>query len=798
MKFSATYLKKFLDPAPETVEIAELLTFCGLEVEEIQEWHSLPGGLKNFVTGRVLDVWPHPQADRLRCTLVDAGLQRPLQVICGAPNVAPGQSVILAMEGAVIHLPGKEPFTIKKTKIRGEISEGMICAEDEIGLGISHEGILVLHDQPPPGTPAAQYFGVLSDTVLTVNITPNRPDATSYIGLARDLCAVLNARNQSTRLVKEFLKTEELEEGRCPVEFEILDREGCKAYAGVMVEDVHVGPSPSWLKSLLESCGHKSINNVVDIANLVMLETGQPLHFFDADTLEGNLEIRRAYSGEKILFLDGSERELCVDDLVIADASGAHCLAGIMGGRRTAVSEKTRRIFIEAAWFAPSSVRRSARYHRLHTDASYRFERHTDTAAIIPALKRAAYLLKLLAEAKVISPFCLKSDSFPVPPIEFSMERLNRFLGTNLSESDVENILRNLEFQVTTPTEGSFRVTPPSFKPDVQRFEDVAEEVIRIAGFHLLEEKKEMCFTPVVRKEPEIFELRRHLAHRLVHIGLQEVITYPMVNPEFSLPLDQRIKLANPISNEMSLMRASLFESMLPVAAYNMRRQQQDVRLFEIGKVFKWNGDEPDERELVGLLMTGRRFPESWNNPSTPADLFFLKGIVELISEGLIWKSVASDDFFSEKFQLLNASGQEVGFAGSFQSNLLKKLDIRQPVFFAEVHLENILKPELKRRRYTAPPRYPEVRRDLAFVLSKDIPYSRVEEEIRKAAGPLLKRMILFDVYEGKNLPPGTLSQAIGLFFRHDERTLTDEEVQAAVHSIIQRLQTTLHAELRS
>jgi phenylalanyl-tRNA synthetase beta chain len=798
MKFSATYLKKFLDPAPETEEITELLTFCGLEVEEVQEWHSVPGGLKNFVTARILEVWPHPQADRLRCTLVDAGLEQPLKVICGAPNVAAGQSVILALEGAVVHLPGKEPFTIKKTKIRGEISEGMICAEDEIGIGPGHEGIWVLDDTPAPGTPAAEYFKVHSDTILTVNITPNRPDATSYLGLARDLCAVLNARNRPTRLVREFLEKKALQEGPCPIPFEILDPEGCKAYAGILVEGLQVGPSPDWLRTLLESCGHKSINNAVDIANLVMLETGQPLHFFDADLLEGQLEIRRAKAGEKMLFLDGVERELRSDDLVIADLAGAHCLAGIMGGRRSAVSENTKRIFIEAAWFHPGSIRRSARHHKLHTDASYRFERNTDPQAIMPALMRAAYLLEKWADGKTTSPYTLHKVHFSLPSIQFSLQKLNHFLGTALTEAVVESILRDLEFEVTTHSNGHFSVTPPSFKPDVQRFEDVAEEVIRIAGFHLLEEKKEMCFSPGVQNSASPFKRRRRLAQKLVDLGLQEVISYPMVNPEYAVAQDARIQLANPISNEMAWMRASMVESMLPVAAHNLRRQQTDVRFFEMGKIFKWIENEPEERDMLGLLVTGRRFPESWNNPPIPADLFYLKGIVALISREITWKSAASDNFFSEKFVMLDVSGQEVGLAGSINGHLLKKLDIRQPVYFAEIRLEHLQLPEFGPRQFAAPPRYPEVRRDLAFLLSKDIPYGRVEDEIKKAAGPLLRRMILFDVYEGKNLPEGTCSLAIGLFFRHDERTLTDEEVQTAINRIIQRLETSLNAVLRS
>lgn len=799
MKFSVSYLQKFLEPAPAAEEIADLLTFCGLEVEDIQEWHSLPGGLKNFVTGRVLEVWPHPQADRLLCTRVDAGQGRILQVVCGAPNVEAGQSVILALEGATVRIPGKEPFTIRKTKIRGEVSEGMICAEDEIGLGTSHEGILVLKDQPAPGTPAAQYFGVRSDTLLTINITPNRPDATSYLGLARDLCAALNARSRPTRLVREFLEKKSLEEGPCPIAFEILDTDGCTAYAGLLVEGVRVGPSPDWLKNILESCGHKSVNNVVDIANLVMLETGQPLHFFDADTLTGRLEIRRAHPGEKMLFLDGAERELRSEDLVIADATGAHCLAGIMGGRRTAVSDHTHRVFIEAAWFNPGSVRRSARHHKLHTDASYRFERHTDPLALLPALKRAAYLLEQWAGAQSMSPVSIKQMPFHPPPlIEFSLERLNHFLGTGFPPCFVENILKDLEFEVVTGSEGHFSVRPPSFKPDVLRFEDVAEEVIRIAGFHLLEEKKSMHFTPTVQKTPGLFRLRRQLAHRLVHLGLQEIISYPMVNPEIALQQEGRIKLANPISSEMAWMRASLAESMLPVAAHNLRRQQQDVRLFEMGKVFRWKENEPEEVEMLGLLATGRRFPESWNNPSAPADLYYLKGLTELVSGKLIWKSAAADAFFSEKFHLVDASGHVVGMAGSVQGSLLRKIDIRQPVYFAEILLEPFYQSELKSRRFATPPRYPEVRRDLAFVVSKDIPYSRVEEEIKKAAGPFLRKLVLFDVYEGKNLPEGTCSLAVGLFFRHDERTLTDEEVQTAVQNIIRRLQTSLKAELRT
>lgn len=799
MKFSLKYLQKFLDPAPPAEEIPDLLTFCGLEVEETKAWHSLPGGLKNFVTGRVLEVWPHPGADRLRCTRVDAGLERPLQVICGAPNVAAGQSVIVALEGAEIHLPGIEPFIIKKTKIRGELSEGMICAEDEIGLGTSHEGILVLPDSPAPGTPAARYLAVYSDTIITVNITPNRPDATSYLGLARDICAALNARNRATRMARETLVKAALTQGSCPVRFIVKNPESCAAYAGVLVEGLAVGPSPDWLRYLLESCGHKSINNVVDTANLVMLETGQPLHFFDADTLSGEVEIRHAREGEKMMFLDGVERELMPHDLVIADSEGPHCLAGIMGGRRTAVTQATRRIFIEAAWFQPGMIRRSARHHKLQTEASYRFERHADPMALVPALERALHVLKETCGAASHSTYALfKTDSWPSPLVKFATERLNNFLGTGFGKPFVQKILEDLEFRIVEENNDSLTITPPSFKPDVQRFEDVAEEVIRIAGYHHLGEASEMRFTPPARSTTERYTLRRRLATRMADIGLQEVISYPMINPDLAVTHDHRVRLANPISSELAWMRASLLESMLPVAAHNLRRQQTDVRLFEVGRTFLLLDGHPHETEKLGMLTTGRRLPESWINPSLPADLFYLKGLISHMLPLAQWEKAGEDKAFSEKYLIRLPQGSEVGWAGVIKPLWLKKLDIRQPVFFAEILLDSVLQEHEAPRRFPQPPRFPEVRRDLAFVVDKSVAWRLMENEIRAAAGPLLRRLILFDVYEGKNLPEGKYSLAMGLIFRHDERTLTDEEVNNAIGQVISRIEAKFKAELRT
>lgn len=801
MKFSVQLIQKFLDPAPSTQEIPDILTFCGLEVEEVETWHSVPGGLKNFVTARVVEVWPHPNADHLKCTRVDAGEGRLRQVVCGAPNVAAGHFVILALEGAEIRLPEKAPFIIRKTKIRGEVSEGMICAEDELGLGSGHDGILVLPDAPHPGTPAADYFQVQTDTILHGNITPNRPDATSHLGLARDIYAVLRARGTQVQLVADRLESAHLPEGGCPIVVDLQDSEGCPIYASVVLDQVQVGPSPAWLRHRLESLGHKSVNAAVDIANLVMLELGQPLHLFDADCLEKKVVVRRAAPGEKLLFLDGVERTLSSEDLVIADARKAHCLAGIMGGRESAVSERTRRIFIEAAWFQPARIRRSVRHHKLHTEAAYRFERQMDPGALKPALARAVYLLQSLCGARLQGGIQRVGQSPASPsPIQISAHRLNQFLGTAFSEDFVGSILKDLAFEVQRSVPGVLSVTPPTFKPDIHHFEDVVEEVIRIAGYHLLPSPQSVTFRPAARPSSTPFAFRRAIAHRLAHLGLQEVVTNPMVNPKLEVISEGRVALRNPISKDMAHLRQSLLESMLPAAAHNIRRQQHDIRFFEWGRLFRLQEAQPTEWEALGFLLCGRRFPESWVNTKQKTDFYILRGYIQQVVPGLRWEleEIYPPAFYAA-FRLIDARGRVRGRAGQVHRNFLGPLDVKEDVYFAEIFWEpqDFSAETAASRRFRHPPRYPEVRRDLAFVVHRSRLFEQLEEVVRQAAGPFLRRVILFDVYEDKNLPSDTISLAIGLIFRHDERTLTDEEVNEAIRRVVHKAEATLGAKLR-
>ncbi|MCS6980981.1 MAG: phenylalanine--tRNA ligase subunit beta [Flavobacteriales bacterium] len=799
MKFSFRYLSKFLNPLPGVDELADLLTFCGLEVEHVEEWYSHKYGLKNIVVGQVVKVWPHPKADRLVCTLVNIGGERILQIVCGAPNVKEGQKVVVALEGAKLEVPGKGLLTIQKTLIRGQVSEGMLCAPDEIGIDTSHEGILVLEDEAKPGTPASEYFHVQSDVIFTVNITPNRPDATHHLGLARDVRAALNARSRPTQLIIDWMEQEPIREAEGPIPVFVEASEAAPYYTGCLVEGLTVGPSPEWLKYFLESCGYKSVNNVVDVANMVMLELGQPLHFFDADKLQGSIRVRWARAGEKLLFLDGVERTLQPSDLVIADESKAHCLAGIMGGKESAVALDTQRIFIESAWFHPTVIRKSARYHRLNTEASYRFERRTDPAMVKAAVERALFLLKELAGARPKGGLvAIGRPPMSEVEIPFSPSQANHFLGTDLAEEEMVAILNDLGFSVETLADQNWIVRPPSFRADVLRWQDVAEEIIRIAGFQRLASSEVIRFSPPQSLDESAFEKRRKIAHRLSHLGFTEIITYPMVNPDLVGTDEHTVHLKNPISQEMSVLRRSLLESMLPVAVYNIHRQMEHLKLFEIGRIFKKMDAEVQETEVLGILVTGARYPDNWYNPRAQTDFYFLKGVLNSFPgwnldwhpESSVWNGLSG-------FLLTHPKDGIVGYAVQPPQSWLEKLDLDKSIYFVQVILtENLLRSG-KRLRHLAPPRFPVVRRDLAFLVPKNVPFKKMEEWVWNTGGEFLRDVELFDVYEGKNIPADHRSIALRLIFRNDERTLTDEEVQKAVENIATSIEQNCQATWR-
>jgi len=799
MKYSVRAIQKYLEPPPGAEEIADILTNCGLEVEFMEEWSNFPGTLENFVVARVIEVKPHPNADRLKCTLVDAGEGRLRSVVCGAPNVAPGQVVILAKENAEIRIPGKDPFTIQKAKIRGEISEGMICAADEIGIGKDHEGIFILDNTFPPGTPASEVFAVWKDIVLFINVTPNRPDATSHRGLARDIYSVLKGKKKKVILTEKF-EIPVIKTGRCPIPFKIESPEACYRYAGALVKNVQIGPSPQWLKNTLESCGIKSINNAVDIANYVMIETGQPLHFFDAKKIQGKVIIRKANSNEKMSFLDGKERTFLPDDLVIADESRPLCLAGILGGSHSAVTEETTEIFIESAWFHPSIIRKSVKGHQIHTEASYRFERHTDPEGCLPALSLAIKLLQELCKAQMSGePEIIITKEYVSEPIAVNTRELNAFLGTDLDEKDMVDILRNLGFKISPDEEHVFLVFPPSFKPDIKRWQDVAEEIIRIIGFDSIHRKPKICFSITHKQAQSSFSRNRELAKKFSNLGFIEIITYPMVDPIKIMDTKRHVHLLNPISSEMAVLRHSLCESMLSCAEYNLHRQQINLRLFEIGKVFGKENQNITETDYLGILICGNRFPESWYYPQSEVDIFTLKQAVQYVSPFYVeWVESQSDDNLLQPVYELHVKNQKVGKAGMLHKDLLQRFHLIQNIFFAELNLEMLFNNFKISKSYRTPPRFPEVRRDLAFLIPKNVPFKNVEEIVRRKGGNLLQKIVLFDVFDGKNLPEGLLSIAIALTFRHPDRTLTDQEINQIIQEIVQSVTQSCQAQLRS
>lgn len=810
MRISWNWLRSLIDIdnlSPQ--EAADILTGTGLEVEGVEKFEPVPGMLAGVVVGEVLTCGKHPGADRLSVCTVDIGQDGPAQIVCGAPNVAAGQKVLVATIGTELHAPGGEAFTIKKSKIRGVESHGMICAEDELGLSGDHAGIMVLDPAAQVGTPAARQLGLNDDHVLEIGLTPNRSDAMGHWGVARDLVAAYNHRKGAAAnvLLPSVEGYGQGEEGRT-VAVEVQDAQAAPRYAGITLTHLAIGPSPAWMQERLIAIGLKPINNVVDITNYVQHELGQPLHAFDADKLAGGkIVVRKARAGEHLVTLDGKDRTLHPDDLLIADAEKGACLAGVYGGAHSGVTEATTTIFLESACFDATTIRRTARRHGLNTDASFRFERGVDPEITVYALKRAALLLQEVAGAKVSSAITDIGAPRPWAEVDLRLARITQLGGVSIAAEQVAGILEALDCKITSRTDGAWRVQVPPYRTDVTREADLVEEVIRIHGYDQVPVPARLMMPALPHPEmtPEGFRLQ--VARHLAASGFREVMTPSLVNGARAVKLgaangDALVHLKNPLSAELDVLRPTMLFGLLQGAAHNIARQQPDLRLFEQGRTYAMADGAHTEAEHTALLITGRRWQETWRSSDRQTEQADVKEVLEGLlqrmglSDGASYKPVPHP-LLANAVQV-SYGKHLLGMVGQVLPTVAKAMEVDQHAFYAEVQDEVLYKLVHGHRTvYREVPKFPAVRRDLSLLLDRAVTYADLERIARQAERKLLREVGLFDVYEGDKLPAGKKSYALRFILQDPQKTLTDEQVDKAMGRIRQALEKEAGAELR-
>ena len=813
MKVSYNWLKDYLKCELSPVQVAEAMTSIGIEVDGVEESEAVEGGLKGVVVAKVLECVEHPDSDHLHITKVDAGESEPLQVVCGAPNVAAGQKVLLATVGAT--LPGD--FKIKKSKIRGVESMGMICAEDELGIGEDHSGIMVLPDDAPVGTPAKDYLKLETQAVIEYEITANRVDAASHWGVARDLYAYLKARDIPCALSLPDVSAFAEGEGE-GIPVDVIDHDGAPCYTGITIEGVKVGPSPEWLRKKLIAAGSRPINNIVDISNFVLFELGQPLHTFDAAKISGGkVIVRRAAQGEPIRTLDGVEHKLAATDMVIANADGPMCIAGVFGGEDSGVTESSTSVFVESAYFDPGSIRKTSKSQGLQTDASFRYERGADPLLPEYALKRATLLILECAGGKVVGKV---RKSCPVPferrKIELDYDRIEAFIGQKIGHDRMDTILEALGYGFIAREGAKRTVEAPSYMVDVTRECDVVEEILRIYGYDNIALPRHMKMSVNATPVPEPEAIRNHIGNFLASNGFVETMNNSLTKKEYysglqTFPEANCVGIVNPLSSDLNVMRQTLLLGGLEVIAYNINRQVYSIRTFEYGSVYsRIPGTDGttlagyEEHPCYALFISGA--PEkSWNAVPAKGDFFRLKGYVELLLRRYgadlyqMWTEPAPSDIFSEGVTyLLPGSKKPLAVMGTISAALARKFGIRQAVFAAEINWNTLF--ELVRRDKVAfreLPRYPEVRRDLALLLDESVSYADLRAAAFKAGRKLLTDVALFDVYRGDKIPAGKKQYALSFTLQDRDRTLTDSDVEGVVDSLLKTFADKFGASLR-
>lgn len=808
MKISYNWLKQFIktDWTPE--QTGELLTDLGLEVEGAEQYQSVKGGLEGVVIGEVLTCTKHPNADKLKLTTVDIGEDTPLQIVCGAPNVAAGQKVPVATIGTTLYTEEGKSWTIKKGKIRGEESHGMICAEDELGLGKSHDGIMVLGNAVKVGTPAADIFDIENDHVFEIGLTPNRADAMSHLGTARDLKAGLIQKDIKLELITPSVSSFRVDNRMLKIDVDVKNKDLAPRYCGVTISGIKVAESPSWLQHRLKAIGLSPINNVVDATNYVLHELGQPLHAFDAVKISGNkIEVKTVKAGTKFTTLDEVERELHEDDLMICDAEKPMCIAGVFGGIGSGVTESTTSIFLESAYFNPVSIRKSAKRHGLNTDASFRFERGIDPNITEYALKRAALLIQELAGGEITSDIV---DVYPNKIEDFqvrlSFENAKKLIGEEIPRETIKSILTSLDIKVNNVTETGLGLTVPAYRNDVQREADIIEEILRVYGYNNIKTTEKLNASISSTSRFEDHKIQNIVGNQLAAHGFYEMLSNSLTNPNYNalseqLKDDHNIAMLNPLSNDLSVLRQSLLFCGLETISHNINRKQQDLKLFEFGKTYHHYNENRVENKHLTLFLTGNKNKESWHAAQHKSDFFFLKGSIVSLFERLgisrFNESPIKSDLFSEGLSLNLGKTKLVDF-GLVKKSVLKHFDISQDVLFADFNWDAILD-VVKRNNITfkAIPKYPEVKRDFALLLDDTVTFESIYKIAKQSEKQLLKSVNLFDVYQGKNLPKGKKSYAVSFTIQDENKTLTDKQIDKIMNKLQANFEKQLGAELR-
>lgn len=804
MKISYNWLKQFLQLDWEAAKTAELMTDLGLEVEGISKFESIKGGLAGIVVGEVTSCVQHPNADRLKLTTVDIGQGTPLQIVCGAPNVSTGQKVAVATVGTTLYTDTGEAWTIKKGKIRGEESQGMICAEDEIGLGPDHDGILVLDDVLEPGTPCAKVFEVESDQVFEIGLTPNRADAMSHFGVARDLKAGLEQQEIQKELVTPSTSNFSIDNRSLKIDVAVKDGGLAPRYCGLTISNLIVQESPHWLKNRLLAIGLSPINNVVDITNYVLHELGQPLHAFDAAKIKGNrIEVRTLPSGTKFTTLDRVERELHGDDLMICDSEKPLCLAGVFGGLHSGVTENTSSIFLEAAFFDPVSIRRSAKRHGLNTDASFRFERGIDINMVEYALKRAALLIREIAGGYISSDII---DLFSKKPqdrqVFLTFDKINNLIGQEIPKDTIKAILSSLEIRINNVTESGMGLTIPTYRVDVSREVDVIEEILRVYGYNNIGFKEKLNASIAGSSRFENHRVQEVIGNGLAAMGFHEIMTNSLVQGDGHPPgTGEGVRMLNPLSMDLSMLRTGMLASGLQTVAHNHNRQMTDLKLFEFGKTYHFLEGAHTEKAHLALFVTGQRKADSWIAPSVRTDFYYLKGIVESIFQRLGIGELRSEPLdcpeFAEGLQYTR-NGKPLASFGSVHREKLKQFDLKQQVLHADFDWDALLScVDQQNIGYREIPKFPEVTRDFALLLDQATPFQSVYDIAWETEKKLLKKVNLFDVYTGDSLPEGKKSYAVSFTLADPKKTLTDKQVDKIMGRFLERFQKELGAQLR-
>lgn len=824
MNISFDWLKQYVDIEDMTPqELDDLLTFSGLEVDSMEKVESIKGGLEHVVIAQVLTCEPHPDSDHLHLTTVDVGGERPLNIVCGAPNVAAGQKVVCAQIGTKIYTSDTEYYEIKKGKLRGAVSEGMLCAADELQLGSDHAGIMVLPDDAPVGMPAKEYFHVEDDHLLEVAITANRMDACSHIGVARDVVAVRNTREGKQLKIRwpEVESGEWKAVNEKAVRVTVEEPELCPRYTGITLRGVEVKDSPEWLQKRLRTVGLRPINNIVDVTNFVMMEVGQPLHAFDADRIGGgHVVVKRLPQGTKFVTLDGVERELDARDLMICDEQEGMCIAGVFGGQKSGVTHETRNVFLESAYFNPVSIRKTSQRHTLKTDASYRYERGCDPNITEWALRRAVKLIRELAGGEVCGSIVdLYPKPIDKPVVEVNFRRMFDLIGKEIPLEAVRTALTSLDIEIVSETAEGMTLRVPTMKCDVTRECDIVEEIMRIYGYNNItfDERLNSCLS--YGRKPNPLKLKNAVSDYLAYNGFSEIMNNSLTKSEYydgnpDFPAERCVQIINPLSKELNVMRQTLLYSGLEVIARNINYRILDQKLFEFGRSYVKNEVDDDtlpvtkrftETQHVSLFLTGKMMPENWKVVTADSDFYYLKAHLTNILKrmrvnmGRVEVKPTESKYFAEGLDyVMRDSKKTLCSIGRLSRELLKRMDIKQEVVYADLNWDLLLKQyPAKEVLYEEVAKFPEVRRDLALILKKDVTFAAIEQAAMQCEKKLLKRVSLFDVYEGKGITEGMKSYAVSFILQDKDKTLNDKQIEATMAKIQKTLETQLGAKVR-